>query len=121
MAQLAALVRREALLRDFLIGARTERPLFRDDAVHRLAPDVEISATSVSVDFLGSAIIRARVRSLGNTPQVFTLIARIANREGAVASASAAVMLDAGAARSVELLCPRGVSPVSLEWSSVSF
>jgi hypothetical protein len=119
MARLTLLVRREALLHDFLIAANTETPVLRDDATHALAPGVAISSTIVTLDFIGSPIIRARVRSLLATAQALELVAEIVDAGGGRGRAATTLTLQPGETRIVELLCPEKLSPASLIWSTV--
>ena len=119
MTKLASLVRREALLRDFLVAARTERPLFYDPTIHKVSPDIEILSTAVTLDFIGNPVIRARVRSLLSATQSALLIAEITDARGARARAGAAVLLQPGETHIVELLCPDRLVPVSLSWSTM--
>jgi hypothetical protein len=119
MTRLALLVRREALLHDFLIAAVTERPLFHDDATYRVALGLEISATAVTVDFVGNPVIRARVKSLLATSQTALLIANMTDARGVHARAGAAISLQPGETRIIELLCPEKIVPASLSWSTM--
>lgn len=118
MERLALLVRREALLHDFLIKARTETPIFADEATHRLEPGIEINATHVATDFIGSPIIRARVSNRTATRQALLLEAQISSANGDRATAAEALTLEPGETRTVELLCPSRISPASLIWST---
>lgn len=117
MARLALLLRREALLHQLLIAAATQRPLYRDDATYKLDAGVEVSATEVALDFLDSAIVRARVRNMLATPLTFVLIAAVIDATGVPGRASTIVTLQPRQARIVELLCPAKLSPASLIWS----
>ena len=119
MTRLALLVRREALLHDFLVAATTERPLFRDAAIHKIDRGIEISSTAVTLDFIGNPVIRARVRNLLSVPQNALLIAEITDARGARARAGAAVLLQPGETRVIELLCPERLVPASLLWSTM--
>ena len=118
MARLALLVRREALLHNFLIAARTETPLLRDDARRTLPPGIEISASTVTLDFLGSPVVRARVTSRSPVSQTFVLIAQLVDTAGARGRVGVAIALQPGETRTIELLCPSRLRPVSLIWST---
>jgi hypothetical protein len=118
MARLAVLVRREALLHDFLTAARTETPLLRDDARRTLPPGIEISTSTVTLDFLGSPVVRARVTSRSPVSQTFVLIADLVDTAGTRGRIGVAIALQPGETRIVELLCPSRLRPVSLIWSS---
>lgn len=119
LTNLVLLVRREALLRDFLVAARTERPLFSDQSIHKVAAGIELSSTAVTLDFIGNPVIRARVRSVLTTSQTVLLIVEIMDAHGARARAGVAVSLQPGEARIVELLCPQRLVPASLSWSTM--
>lgn len=118
MANLALLMRREALLHDFLVAASTETPVFHDDTTFRLAPGIQIDSTRVSSDFIGSPIIRARVTNLSAQRQVVLLEADIASPAGMHGRAAEALTLWPGETRTVELLCPAKIAPASLIWST---
>ncbi len=118
MTKLALLVRREALLHDFLVAASTETPLLRDDATHRLSVGIEISKTSVTLDLLGSPIVRARVTSRAASTQTVVLVADLVDAHGAHGRSAAALALRPAETRIVELLCPAKLSPISLIWST---
>jgi hypothetical protein len=119
MTKLALLARREALLHNFLVAATTERPLFRDATIHKVSPGIEVSSAAVTLDFIGNPLIRARVRSLLSVPQTALLIAEITDARGTRARAGAAVLLQPGETRIVELLCPERLVPASLSWSAM--
>jgi len=119
MTKLVLLARREALLRDFLVAATTERPLFHDATIHKVAPGIEITSTAVTLDFLGNPVIRARVRNVLSTSQAALLIAEITDVRGTRARAGAAVLLQPGETRIIELLCPERLVPASLSWSTM--
>lgn len=118
LERLALLVRREALLRDFLIRARTEKPTFTDDRLYKLDPGIEIDETRVAMDFIGSPIIRARVRNRTASRQALLLEAEIRSVDGIRSRAGAALTLEPGETRTVELLCPSRIAPASLIWST---
>ncbi len=118
MERLALLVRREALLHDFVVAARTETLLLRDDALRSLPSGIEISASAVTLDFLGSPIVRARVTSRSQVAQTVVLVAELVDASGARSRASTAIALQPGETRSVELLCPARLRPISLIWST---
>jgi hypothetical protein len=119
MTRLALLVCREALLHDFLVAATTEQPLFHDATTHKVSAGIEISSAAVTLDFIGNPIIRARVRSLLSAPQTALLIAEITDARGTRARAGAAVLLQPGETRTIELLCPERLVPASLSWSTM--
>jgi len=119
MTRVAILLRREALLHDFLVAATTERPLFHDATIHKVSAGIEISSTAVTLDFIGNPVIRARVRNLLSAPQTALLIAEITDARGMRVRAGAAVLLQPGETRIVELLCPERLVPASLSWSTM--
>ena len=120
MTRLALLVRREAMLRDFLLAARTETPVLRDDRRVRL-DGVEISDTTIGRDFLGAAILRARVHNLRSAPQDIELIADVTSARGPHTTASTILTLHPDETRMVELLAPAATAPRSIRWSAVAF
>jgi len=119
MTKLTLLARREALLHNFLVAATTERPLFHDATIYKVTPGIEVSSAAVTLDFIGNPVIRARVRSLLSAPQTALVIAEITDARGARARAGAAVLLQPGETRIVELLCPDRIVPASLSWSAM--
>jgi len=119
MTKLALLARREALLHNFLVAATTERPLFRDATIHKVTSGIVVSSAAVTLDFIGNPLIRVRVRSLLSAPQTALLIAEITDARGTRARAGAAVLLQPGETRIVELLCPERLVPASLSWSAM--
>ncbi len=118
MTRLAILMRREAMLHDYLIRATTETPVFRDDASYHLDPGIIVRATRVTVDFIGSPIVRARISNLSALPQSVLLQALLASIDGATAQTAVEVFLQPGETRTIEMLCPARIVPASLTWSS---
>ena len=118
MTRLAILQEREALLHDFLVRARTETPLFQDERTSMPAPGVVVGAVVVSRDLIGSPIIRARVTNHRPALASIVLIADLDSHSGAKGRASVALLLQSGETRTVELLCPFALIPVSLRWSA---
>jgi hypothetical protein len=117
LAVIAALTRRETALEDFLAQTETETPLVRLDTATSLS-DVEIGPSSIANDFLGSPIVRARVRN--RSRQIFTglLIAHVEDAAGKKVDLSYAVdSIAPGESRSIEMLCPAQMTPVSLRWT----
>jgi hypothetical protein len=120
MTRLALLQRRQALLHEFLVRANTETPLFRDPSVRAPVPGLLVSATFVSRDLIGSPIIRARVTNRRPAIASIVLTADLADAKGVAARASLALMLLPAETRTIELLCPSDLVPVSLHWSAVA-
>jgi hypothetical protein len=114
------LQRREALLHDLLIRARTETPQFEDQSLFRLSVGVVIGPVIVTRDFVGSPIIRARVTSRKTVAVSFVLSAQLTSKDGRTAAASTVVFLHPYETRSIELLCPDTFTPQSLTWSTLS-
>jgi hypothetical protein len=120
LTRLALLQRRQALLHEFLVRADTETPLFRDASVRTPIPGLLVSATFVSRDLVGSPIIRARVTNRGPAMASIVLTADLADAKGVAGLASVALTLQPAETRTVELLCPSDLVPVSLHWSAVA-
>jgi hypothetical protein len=119
MTSLALLVRREAMLHDFLLAARTETPIMSDASAHALMPGVDVFASTVALDFLGSPIIRAKVHNALARSLTAVIVADVVDVRGARGRAATEVTLRQGETRSIELLCPATLSPASLIWSIV--
>ena len=112
------LERREAMLFDFLTKAHTETPLFVDPHVVDARSGIHIGPTTVTLDFLGSPIVRVTVRNSTASRASPLLTVTLRSATGATARASVLVeSLDAGTQRTVELLCPTRDRPASLTWS----
>ena len=120
MTQLALLQRRQALLHEFLVRANTETPLLNDGAPHEPLSGILINTTLVSRDLIGSPIIRARVTNRRSAVISIVLIADLADAKGRTGRASSALVLQPAQTRTVELLCPSELSPVSLRWSALA-
>lgn len=118
MTRLAILVRREALLHDYLVRANTETPVFHDETTYRLDPGILVRATRVTVDFIGSPIVRARVSNLTSLTQTVLMQALLASIDGASAQAAVVVTLQPFETRTIEMLCPSRIVPASLMWSA---
>ncbi|MBC5825881.1 MAG: hypothetical protein GIX02_13885 [Candidatus Eremiobacteraeota bacterium] len=119
LARIAMLERREALLSEFLVGASTERQVMRDDRRHALAEGIEFDDVSVTLDFVGSPIIRARVTNTSPDHVSYVVTAVIATSDGPKATASLAIeRLAPHESRRIELLCPAALVPSSIEWSA---
>ncbi len=115
----AVLQRREALLHDFLVRARTETPEFVDARAYPLGVGVTIGPVVVTKDFVGSPIIRAKVSNQRGVEVSFLLSASIASDRGAQSGASTVVLLHAFETRTIELLCPESITPRALTWSTL--
>jgi hypothetical protein len=118
MARIKMLERREAMLFDFLAKAHTETPLFEDRAIASLGGGIVVGPTSVTVDFLGSPIVRAVVRNTTASPVSPLLTVTLRDATGALTRASFAIeRLAPGASEKIEVLSPSHASPVSLTWT----
>jgi hypothetical protein len=118
MARIKMFERREAMLFDFLAKAHTETPLFEDSAIATLGGGILVGPTSVTVDFLGSPIVRATVRNTTSSPVSPLLTVTMCDATGTLARASVAIeRLAPGASKKIEVLSPARASPVSLTWT----
>jgi hypothetical protein len=109
---------RHALLHGFLVEVGTEAPAFADRRVISLPIGVSIGPATADIDFLGSPIIRARVRNTSGHRLDILLTARLRDARGKSASMSIFVDgLPPGAARIIELLSPAPLHPAAIEWS----
>ncbi|HEY5093505.1 MAG TPA: hypothetical protein VII69_00145 [Candidatus Eremiobacteraceae bacterium] len=121
LAIIAALIRRETELEDFIAAASTESPLLAVREPTMTGP-LAIGPTIVDVDFLGSPIIRSIVRNRSSTQFSGVLVAHLAYGDGRESTASVAVSnIGAGESRRVELLCPAALRPTALHWAIEKF
>jgi hypothetical protein len=110
------------MLHDFLVEVGTEAPAFADRRIITLSIGVLIGPTSGDVDFLGSPIIRARVRNISGHRLDFLVTAWIRDGRGKTASMSIFVDdLPPDAARVIELLSPAPLHPAAIDWSISNF
>ena len=112
------LARRELMLRDFVLRARTETAGFIDDQRESLGNGIEVGPTVVTTDFLGDAIVRATVRNTTSRPLTVVLVAHLRASDGSVESAAAALTMAAGARTSVDVLCMRRIVPIAVMWTA---
>lgn len=121
LARLALLERRKALLQEFVVRAATETPAFRDDRVTEVGPGIIVGPATVTIDFLGSPVIRVRVRNASTVVATPLLVARLRAADGSEASAALAVRpLGPGESRVLEAACPRSLTPVSVRWEALT-
>lgn len=121
LARLALLERRQAILEGFVRRAATEASAFRDDREVDAGSGIVVGPAVVSVDFLGSPLVRARVRNSSSEVVSPLLEVVIRSADGQEARASIALEpLEPGASRTVELACPASLVPVSLRWVAVA-
>ena len=121
LARIKMLERRQALLLSFLAKAHTETLLFEKATVN-LGGGLEVGPTIVTLDFLGSPIVRAQVRNASTQRASALLTAHLRAANGAQMSASIMVdRLEPGTVRSIELLCPcsRAIAPTAVWWSAM--
>lgn len=119
LARIVYFERREAQLIAFLTKTRTETPLFTDPAVVDAGGGIAIGPTTISIDFLGSAVVRARVRNGSNATATMLLTVTLQAADGRTARASTVLpALHPGQTRPVELTSPQAVAPVSAIWSA---
>lgn len=121
LAIIAALIRRETELENFIALATTESPMLSVREPTPAGP-LEIGPAIVDVDFLGSPIVRAIVRNRLSAPFTGVLVAHLVYGEGRESTASVAVSnIGPGESRRVELLCPAALRPTALHWSIDEF
>ncbi len=120
LLRMAMLERREAELRDFVIAARTETPAFTDGAVHELDAGLAVLSATVTKDFLGSPIVRARVIDHRQVKLSAVLELHVRSRDGQEGSAVAIVQLRPGEETTVELFCPRALDAAQLTWKATA-
>jgi hypothetical protein len=117
LAVIASLTRRETALEDFLALTATETPLVKLDTATNLS-DVEIGPSSIALDFLGSPIVRARVRNRSRLTFTGLLIAHMEDAAGKNVDLAYAVdSIAPGESRAIEMLCPAAITPTSLRWT----
>ncbi len=117
LAVIAQLTRRETELEDFLALTKTETPLVRVDKTTMLG-DVEIGPSTVSVDFLGSPIVRASIRNHSRLQFAGILTAHLSYGVGKEIEVSYALdALAPGETRAFEILYPAAISPTNLRWT----
>jgi hypothetical protein len=119
LARIAYFERREAQLTAFLLKTHTETPAFDDASVAGVGSGVTVGPTAVTVDFLGSATIRTRVRNGTTGPTSILITATLRAGDGTTARASTIVTgLAPLESRKVELACPQRMTPFSITWSA---
>ncbi len=113
----AILAARHAMLHDFLVETATETPAFVDRHVFD-AGGVRIGPTSVDIDFLGDAVVRATVLNPSAREMDVILRADVEDATGHRAHASTWVQLRPGASRAIEVLAPGLRGAASVRWSA---
>jgi hypothetical protein len=120
LARIKMLERREAMLFAFLAKSHAETPLFADGVEHDVGGGVFVGPTIVTLDFLGSAIVRVTVRNAAHTRAAPVLTARLRTADGTEFAVSAAVeSLEPGASRQIDMASPTFAKPISLTWSAM--
>ena len=110
---------RRELLHDFLVETRTETAAFVDARIVHVAGSIDVGPATVDVDFIGSPIVRARVRNVSRQRVDVLLSATLRDKRGRHVSATTRVgPLEAGASRAIELLSPASLVPASVEWTA---
>lgn len=121
LAIVAALIRRETELENFIASATTESPVLTSHEVTPAGP-LEIGPSIVAVDFLGSPVIRAIVRNRSSMQFTGLLVAHLVYGAGQESAASVAVSnIAPGQSRRVELMCPAVLQPTALHWTTEIF
>lgn len=120
LARIKMLERREAMLFAFLAKSHAETPLFADGVEHDLGGGVFVGPTIVTLDFLGSVIVRVTVRNASSVRAAPLLTAHLRTADGAEFAVSAAVeSLEPGASRHIDVASPTFAKPVALTWSAM--
>jgi hypothetical protein len=119
LARIKMLERRQAMLLAFLAKSHTETPLFENASAVDVGGGVLVGPTTVTLDFLGSPIIRAEVRNASKAQVSPVLTARLRTSDGQLLRVSVAIeALEPGATHRVELLSPSRGRPTALTWTS---
>jgi hypothetical protein len=120
LARIKMLERREAMLFAFLAKSHAEAPLFADTAERDVGSGVFVGPTIVTLDFLGSAVIRVTVRNASGVRASPLLTAHLRTADGTEFGVSAAVeSLAPGVSRTIDVASPTFDVPVSLTWSAM--
>jgi hypothetical protein len=120
LARIKMLERRQAMLLEFLAKSHAQTPLFADDVEHDVGGGIFVGPTMVTLDFLGSAVVRVRVRNASHVRASPLLTAHLRTADGTEFAVSAAVEpLEPGASRQIDVASPTLAAPVSLTWSAM--
>lgn len=120
LARIKMLERREAMLFAFLAKSHAETPLFTDALECGVGGGVFVGPTIVTLDFLGSAVVRVTVRNASRARVSPLLTAHLRTADGAEFAVSASVeSLEPGASRTIDIASPTFATPVSLTWSAM--
>ena len=120
LARIKMLERRQAMLFEFLAKSHTETPLFADGVEHDVGHGLFVGPTIVTLDFLGSPIVRATVRNASSARAAPLLTAHLRTVDGAEFAVSSAVESIAhGETRHIDIESPTLAAPVSVIWSAM--
>ncbi|MDQ6780184.1 MAG: hypothetical protein M3Z37_03390 [Candidatus Eremiobacteraeota bacterium] len=117
LGRLDWLLQRERRLSDFLLRARTETPIFDEATTQTFAGLLAIGPVTVTRDFVGGCVIRARVRNLQYRDVWLVLQAHLRAADATETGASLALTLRADETRAVELLSQARQKPQALVWT----
>ncbi len=120
LLRLAMLERRAAELRDFIIAAHTETSSLRDGAVHELDAGLAVGPAIVTRDFLGSPVVRVRVKNLRHVKLSAVLELHVRSKDGQAGSAVVVTQLGADEETTMELFCPRALDAAQLSWKATA-
>lgn len=120
LLRLAMLERRDAELRDFIIAAHTETSSLTDGAVHELDAGLAVGPAVVTRDFLGSPIVRVRVKNLRHVKLSAVLELHVRSKDGQPGSAVTVAQLGADEETTIELFCPRALDATKLSWKATA-
>jgi hypothetical protein len=118
-ARFTLLALRREMLHDFLVETGTEAPAFTDAQIVDAGDGIWIGPAIVTVDFIGTPIIRARVRNGEQRTRqvVVTATVHARNKAGAGTDASAIIeRLGPGESRVVELIVGSALVPNAVTW-----
>ena len=120
LARIKMLERRQAMLFEFLAKSHAQTPLFTDDAQRDIGDGLLVGPTTVTLDFLGSAIVHVTVQNASQARVSPVLTAHLRTADGAQFAVSAIVeALEPGASRTIDVMSPTLATPVSLTWSAM--
>lgn len=120
LARIKMLERRQAMLFAFLAKTHTQTPLFEDPSIVAVGAGILIGPTTITLDFLGSPIVRARVHNASAARASPLLTVRMRSEDGQDMRVSTVLEpLEPGASRTIELLSPWRGRPVSITWSAM--
>jgi hypothetical protein len=107
------------MLQDFLVETGTEAPAFTDRRIVNAGDGILIGPAIVTIDFIGTPIIRARVRNGDHRSRqvVVTATVHAGTNTDAGTDASAIIeRLGPGESRDVELMVGSALMPIALTW-----